>query len=90
MSIFEAVMMLCFGFAWPFSIRKSYVSRSNKGKSIWFLIIVLFGYTCGIIHKIFYNYDNVIFLYALNFSLVLTDTFIYFRNYRITKNQSAL
>ena len=37
MSGFEAVMMLCFGSAWPFSIYKSYTSRSNKGKSVWFL-----------------------------------------------------
>jgi len=75
--------MICFGFAWPFSIHKSYKSRSNKGKSLWFLIIVIIGYSCGIIHKIFYNFDYVIILYALNFVLVLADTGLYFRNYFI-------
>ena len=34
MSIFEAIMLICFGAAWPFSIYKSYTSRENTGKSI--------------------------------------------------------
>jgi len=38
MSIFEALMMIFFGLAWPFSIYKSYKSKSNNGKSLWFLL----------------------------------------------------
>lgn len=86
MSIFEAFMMVCFGFAWPFSIYKSYVSRSNKGKSLWFLIIVLAGYASGITHKCIYNLDFVLALYIINFLLVATDTAIYFRNGLFEKN----
>ncbi|MDR0977793.1 MAG: hypothetical protein LBL71_01985 [Endomicrobium sp.] len=80
MSIFEALMMICFGAAWPFSIYKSYKSRTNKGKSLGFLVVIIIGYICGIIHKIFYSYDNVIFLYILNFSMILTDSCLYVRN----------
>ena len=85
MSVFEAFMMICFGAAWPFSIYKSYKSKTNKGKSLGFLIVVIIGYICGITHKIFYNYDNVIFLYILNFSMVLTDSCLYIRNVLIER-----
>ena len=30
--LMEAVMILCFGLSWPISIRKSWVSRTAKGK----------------------------------------------------------
>jgi hypothetical protein len=82
-SIFEAMMLLCFGAAWPSSIYKSYTSRTSKGKSIVFLVIVLIGYTAGILHKIFYNFDMVIYLYIINMLMVLADIFLYFRNSRL-------
>lgn len=83
-SIFEIIMLICFGAAWPFSIYKSYKSRSNAGKSIVFLFVVLIGYVAGMLHKIFYNFDVVIYLYALNAALVLTDMLLYYRNSRQT------
>jgi len=85
MSIFEIIMLVCFGAAWPFSIYRSYTSRSIQGKSLFFLIILLCGYTSGILHKIFYNPDNVIFLYILNLIMIGLDTLLYFRNYRLGK-----
>ena len=33
--LMEAVMILCFGLSWPISIRKSWVSRTAKGKSLY-------------------------------------------------------
>jgi len=52
MSIFEATMLACFGAAWPFSLYKSYTSRSNVGKSIFFFICctyrIFFGYIAQI------------------------------------------
>jgi len=81
-SFFEALMLLCFGAAWPFSIYKSYRSRQNSGKSVFFLGIVLIGYISGIIHKIFYNFDPVIYLYGLNGIMVSMDMILYFRNRR--------
>lgn len=88
MSIFEIVMLICFGAAWPLSIYKSYTSRSTEGKSVAFLIVILVGYVAGMMHKIFYQYDAVVYLYLLNFMMVLADLLIYFRNSRITSTSS--
>ena len=86
MSVFEIIMLVCFGAAWPVSIYKSYRSRSNDGKSVVFLYIVFVGYIAGVLHKIFFNYDLVIFLYALNGLMVLLDICIYYRNKLIADN----
>lgn len=87
MSIFEAIMLICFGAAWPFSIYKSYVSRSVQGKSSFFLIIVLLGYVSGILHKLFFQFDMVIYLYILNFIMVSIDFVLYLRNSRLGRLQ---
>jgi uncharacterized membrane protein YbjE (DUF340 family) len=87
MSIFEALMILSFGAAWPTSIYKSIKSRSTKGKSLYFLIIIFIGYIAGLLHKIFFNYDAVIFLYILNAVMVFIDIILYFRNARYEKQQ---
>lgn len=85
MSIFEIGMLVCFGAAWPASIVKSWRSKSTNGKSILFLLIIFIGYISGILHKWFYRYDLVIFLYCLNALMVLTDMLLYFRNKRIER-----
>jgi hypothetical protein len=87
-SIFEILMLLCFGAAWPISVKKSYTSRTNKGKSLFFLFILEIGYIAGITHKILYSFDLVIILYMLNFVMVFTDIMMYYRNYRISLQQS--
>jgi len=80
MSFFEIMMLVCFGAAWPFSIYRSATSRSTAGKSVAFLFVVFVGYLAGVLHKLLYRYDYVIFLYALNGCMVLTDIVLYFRN----------
>jgi len=40
--------------------------REPTGKSLPFLYIVLVGYMAGVLHKIFYSFDRVIFLYVVN------------------------
>ncbi|MBM4102490.1 MAG: hypothetical protein FJ263_00360 [Planctomycetes bacterium] len=80
MSIFEAVMMICFGAAWPVSIYKSWTSRTCAGKSVIFLYIVAIGYAAGITHKILYSPDWVIALYVLNGLMVIIDILLYYRN----------
>ncbi len=82
MSIFEIIMLVCFGAAWPFSIYRSYRSRNNTGKSVTFLFVVLAGYFAGMLHKVLYNYDIVILLYGINFVMVSVDILLYFRNRR--------
>lgn len=83
MSPFEITMLLCFGAAWPLSIYKSYTSRQNAGKSLWFLCVILVGYVAGTLHKILYSFDYVIFLYILNGIMVSIDMVLYFRNRRL-------
>lgn len=80
MSILEAIMMICFGAAWPFSIYRSWKSHSTQGKSLFFLVILLVGYTCGILNKILFSFDYVVWLYALNMVMVGIDTALWFRN----------
>jgi len=85
MSIFEMLMLLCFGAAWPFSIYKSYKSKSVAGKSPYFLVILIVGYIFGILNKIFFNYDAVVYLYVINLIMISTDFILYLRNTKLIK-----
>ena len=80
MSIFEIMMLVCFGAAWPVSIFKSWKTREVAGKSPMFLVIVVVGYSAGILHKLIFHYDLVIFLYILNACMVTVDIVLYIRN----------
>ena len=84
--IFEVIMLLCFGVAWPFSVYRSYKARTAKGKSLVFLLALLIGYVSGMINKVINGADYVLFFYALNFVLVAADTALYFRNRRLDKS----
>jgi hypothetical protein len=86
MGIFEALMLIAFGSAWPVSIVKSFKARSNKGKSLVFLVIVLFGYLCGIVHKVLNDLNWVVVCYIVNACLVSTDIAVWFRNRKIEKS----
>lgn len=79
MSIFEAGMMACFGVSWPVSVYKTYRAKSVKGKSCTFSCLILLGYICGVIHKLFYYYDWVIWLYLFNMMFLLIDIGLYLR-----------
>ena len=50
--LLEALMILCFGLSWPISIRKSWVSRTAKGKSLFFEVFLWIGSVFGIIRKL--------------------------------------
>jgi hypothetical protein len=80
MSIFEIIMLLCFGAAWPVSIRKLWVTKSSGGKSKLFLSVIIIGYIAGILHKIYYNMDGVIYLYLLNIMMVSIDLILVIKN----------
>lgn len=80
MSIFEALMLLCFGLAWPFSIYKSWKTKKNGSKSLIFLTAIFIGYLSGIIHKIIYNFDGIIFLYMLNAIMVSIEIIFFVIN----------
>lgn len=80
MSIFEMMMLLCFGFAWPLSIYKSITSKSIEGKSVLFMFVILTGYIFGMVHKLMYNLDIVIVFYLINFLMVSVDIGLYYYN----------
>lgn len=86
MSVFEAGMLICFGLAWPANISKSIKSRSTKGKSLLFLLVVWLGYVFGIVHKLLYARDIVLFLYILNLSMVTVDIGLYLWNRKHEKS----
>ena len=73
-------MLCCFGFSWPFSIAKSLKSKSAKGKSLGFMLLVEAGYVFGIIHKLLYSRNWVIWAYVVLFLVVAVDIALYFRN----------
>ncbi len=75
-SIFEALMLICFGFSWPFAIIKTIRVKNPVGKSYLFLGLIIIGYIAGCLHKVVYKYDFVFWLYMLNGILVLTDTIL--------------
>lgn len=83
-NILETVMLLCFAAAWPASIYKSWVSRTRKGKSLAFMLIIVTGYVAGIA-KVLVSGTAIYMLipYTLNTTLVLCDLALYYRNYRI-------
>ena len=83
MSIFEILMLICFGAAWPTAIYKSIKSKSVEGKSVVFLYIILIGYLMGMLHKLMYDLNFVIFLYMLNFMMVFIDLLLYYRNKKL-------
>lgn len=81
--ILEVFMLLCFATAWPFSIRKLYVTGENGGKSIVFSYFILAGYVFGILNKVINDSVNyVLFFYVMDLMLVLTDMCLYYRNVR--------
>ena len=83
--ILEIIMVVSFGISWPLNVIKSYQARSTKGKSLWFLVLIFFGYICGIASKLTADSYKwyVLFFYVLNFVMVGVDLLLYWRNYRL-------
>jgi hypothetical protein len=83
-SLFEGVMIICFGLSWPLSIARSIKSKSTKGKSLMFMCFIAFGYVCGLISKfITHTYNLAFWFYFPNIIMVTTDICLYFRNKKI-------
>ena len=89
MGLLEAVMLLCFGAAWPFSIYLSSKSSSTNGKSFIFLLVLILGSLAGILNKLLYHYDAVVYLYILNVLMVSTDAALWLRNRRRERRMEA-
>ena len=79
--VLEAGMLVCFGISWPFNIAKSLRSRTARGKSIYFEMVIIVGYLCGIAGKIVgHNVTYVVAFYIIDIAMVSTDLALTFRN----------
>ena len=83
--ICEIGMLIAFGFSWPFNILKSWRSRTARGKSVIFEIIVIAGYLIGLLGKIITwqrtgEWAYSIWFYLADILMVLIDVVLYFRN----------
>ena len=84
--ILEATMLIMFGISWPFNLIKSIKTRSTKGKSLLFLVLIDLGYVAGITSKFFsetfvWSTDWWVFMiYVINFTFVTADLIMYFIN----------
>jgi len=95
--ILEIIMIVSFGASWPMNVMKSYKARTAKGKSLAFLLLILFGYVAGITSKLvnetymaqFAEKWYVLFFYCLNFVMVGADLLLYVRNRRLDAQKSA-
>ena len=95
--ILEIVMIVSFGASWPMNVMKSYKARTAKGKSLAFLLLILFGYVAGIASKFmneaymasFAQKWYVLVFYFLNFIMVSIDLGMYIRNCKLDKRRAA-
>ena len=96
--LLEAVTILCFGLSWPISIRKSLVSGTAKGKSLFFEVFLLIGYAFGIARKVMqvamigssgFVFFLSFFFYVLNFIEISIDVALYFRNSKLDRQREA-
>ena len=81
----EIIMLFLFGISWPFNISKSLKSKMAKGKSILFEVIVVIGYTFGLIGKFLSFRATGILVYSTWFYLadivmVLIDLMLCVKN----------
>lgn len=92
--LLEALTIFFFGLSWPISIRKSYVSRTAKGKSLLFEVFLVIGYLVGIARKIIqvvmlgstgFIFYLSFFFYVLNTVCITIDMGLYFRNTKLDK-----
>ena len=89
--LFEALMLVCFGFSWPLNVSKAYRARTAKGMSLPFIILIITGYVAGITAKIMNSQFNyVLAVYFLNLAIVMTNMFVYFRNKGLDKKAEKI
>ncbi|MEE1443927.1 MAG: hypothetical protein UGF43_10020 [Blautia sp.] len=96
--LMEALMILFFGLSWPISICKSWISRTAKGKSLFFEVFIWVGYIFGIARKFMqvsmgvetsWLFYLAWFFYCLNLIEITIDMILYFRNVKLDKAAEA-
>ena len=82
-TIFEGIMIFCWGVSWPVAVFKTLKTKTVKGVSVVFLWFVLLGYISGILFKISERmasgyFNPVLFLYIFNLVVVGTELVLYY------------
>ena len=86
--ICEVLMLIPFGLSWPFNIAKSWRSRTARGKSVLFEIVIILGYLCGIAGKFLGdNVTYVVAFYVVDIAMVSIDLALTLRNLRLDKQR---
>ncbi len=86
---FEVLMIVCFGFSWPFNIMKLYKSRTAKNTSVQFYFLIWIGYIFGLISKGMkvsaggHVAGYVWFFYCLNTLMLTIGIILYYRNKKL-------
>ena len=85
-SIFETIMLVCFGLSWPINVIKAYNARTAKATSLPFILLIFTGYIAGITAKIASHQINYVFVvYLINLAIVFLNIAVYFRNVSLDK-----
>ncbi|MCQ3034796.1 MAG: hypothetical protein MJ248_01025 [Bacilli bacterium] len=90
-----ALMLACFGASWPINLIKSIKTKSTKGKSLVFLILIDVGYVIGIAGKLISwgtSWTSILAfsVYIFNFVFVTADFIMYFVNKACEKRAKEL
>lgn len=100
-TVFEIVMVLCFGASWPFNIIRAYKARTAKGTSIYFTLLIGIGYIGGILSKIFmaaakgaeyWDWLKIVafVFYFINLAMIISAIVIYQRNKKFDKEREEI
>lgn len=88
--LFEAGMLVCFGFSWPINVVKAYKAETAKSTSLAFIFLIITGYVLGISAKIInHQFNYVLAVYVLNLVIVFSNVLVYFRNISLDKKREA-
>lgn len=89
-SVFESIMLICFGLSWPLNVIKAYKARTARGTSLPFIMLIIIGYVAGITAKVVTGQTNyVLVVYLLNLAIVSMNVVVYFRNMSLDKKRAA-
>jgi len=89
-SIFESIMLICFGLSWPLNVIKAYRARTARGTSLPFILLIITGYIAGITAKLVTGQINyVLIVYLLNLAIVSVNVVVYFRNVTLDRKKTA-
>ena len=89
-SIFETIMLVCFGLSWPLNVVKAYRAGTASATSLPFILLIFAGYIAGITAKLISGQINYVFIvYLINLAIVFLNIVVYFRNLSLDHNAAC-